>query len=329
MKPRSSASHIEARGLTKRYGAVDVVRGVDLDIPAGEIFGFLGPNGAGKSTTIGMLCTLTKPTSGRAWVAGHDVERDPVGSRRSIGLVFQESTLDLEMTAAENLWFHGRLYGMAGAEIRRRSERLLDVMDLLPRARSSVRTWSGGMKRRLEIARALLHSPRVLVLDEPTNGLDPQSRAQVWSSIRQLCEERGTTVFLTTHYMDEADNCERIAIIDKGTIVAQDSPQRFKQALGQDRVVVRTEDGDAVVDALRDRFGVSAQHAGDGVRFTVADAAAFVPRLFQLDVPITAISMSTPTLDDVFMTLAGRSIRDSDGSTVDRLNNTSWLPMVR
>ncbi|MFC6934563.1 ABC transporter ATP-binding protein [Actinomadura yumaensis] len=215
---------IHARGLAKSYPEATAVRGVDLTVGAGETFGFLGPNGAGKTTTIAMLCTLTAPTAGSASIAGYDVLRHPHQVRRNIGLVFQEMTLDQDLTAWENLRFHARLYGLTSETARDRAATLLDLVDLGHRRDAFVRTYSGGMKRRLEIVRGLMHRPRVLFLDEPTLGLDPQTRAQVWDHLHELRRHETITLFLTTHYLDEAEQCDRIGIIDDGRIVAEGSP---------------------------------------------------------------------------------------------------------
>src|SRR5829696_4391991 len=311
---------VEVAGLEKRYGDVEAVRGVDFTVRSGETFGFLGPNGAGKSTTINILCTLARPTAGAARVAGHDVvtERDAV--RRSIGLVFQDPTLDADLTAEENLRFHGELYGVPKADLDERIDDMLGMVGLSERRSSVVNTFSGGMKRRLEIARGLLHSPRVLFLDEPTIGLDPQSRALVWEYVRVLRDREDITVFLTTHYMDEAENCDRIAIMDSGRIVALDTPEALKAAVGKDRVQITTADDEAAIAALRARFGIEAgMHSGE-VTFAVADGERFVPRLFaELGVSIRSVSVSSPSLDDVFLAHTGTRIRDAESTTADRI----------
>ena len=304
---------VEVVGLEKRYGEVEAVRGVDFRVEPGETFGFLGPNGAGKSTTINILCTLARPTAGSARVAGHDVrtERDEV--RRSIGLVFQDPTLDIDLTAEQNLRFHGELYGVPKALLDRRIDDLLGLVGLSERRGSVVETFSGGMKRRLEIARGLLHSPRVLFLDEPTIGLDPQSRASVWEYVRALKESEDITVFLTTHYMDEAENCDRIAIMSQGRIVALDTPDALKAAVGKDRVQITTADDEAAIASLRSAFGIEAgMHSGE-VTFAVADGERFVPRLFaELGVPIRSVSVASPSLDDVFLSHTGKTIDDAE-----------------
>ncbi len=304
---------IEADALVKTYGEVEAVRGVSFTAAAGEVFGFLGPNGAGKSTTINMLCTLARPTSGTARVAGFDVVRERDDVRRHLGLVFQDPTLDGQLTAAQNLCLHAELYGIDRGEIPARMDQMLAMVDLSDRRDQPVLTFSGGMKRRLEIARGLMHSPRVLFLDEPTIGLDPQTRRAIWRYIRALQESEGTTIFMTTHYMDEAEFCDRIAIIDRGEIVVLDTPEALKASVGADRVVVGTDDDDAALAAVRDRFGIEATVAEGSVTFHVASGEAFVPRLFaELGVGITSVAVSRPSLDDVFMRYTGSTLRDAE-----------------
>src|SRR5689334_16599414 len=250
----ASAPAISVRDLVKNFGEVRAVRGVNFEVAMGEVFGFLGPNGAGKTTTINMLCTLAKPTSGEASVAGHDVvaERDDV--RRNIGLVFQDPTLDGYLTAAQNLQLHAELYGVQSDLVEPRMEQVMTMVGLWERKDSPVGTFSGGMRRRLEIARGLLHSPRVLFLDEPTIGLDPQTRRSIWEYIAELKEREEITIFMTTHYMDEAEWCDRIAIMDHGEIVALDDPETLKAGVGTDRVTIHTDDDDATIAALTQRF---------------------------------------------------------------------------
>ena len=316
-----TAPAIEVEDLVKTYDAVHAVRGVSFTVAAGEIFGFLGPNGAGTSTTINMLCTLARPTSGAARVSGFDVVRERDDVRRHIGLVFQDPTLDGHLTATQNLRLHAELYGIDRAVISDRMEQLLAMVDLADRRDQPVLTFSGGMKRRLEIARGLLHSPRVLFLDEPTIGLDPQTRSAIWRYIRALQQSEGTTIFMTTHYMDEAELCDRIAIMDRGEIVVLDTPEALKASVGADRVVVRTHDDAAALTALRDRFGIEATMAEGALTFHVASGEAFVPRLFaELGLGITSVAVSRPSLDDVFMRYTGSTIRDAE-ATPDRPPN--------
>jgi ABC-2 type transport system ATP-binding protein len=307
-------------GLVKRYGDIYAVRGIDLSVNADETFGFLGPNGAGKSTTINILCTLIKPTEGSALVAGYDVVRDRDEVRRNIGLVFQDTTLDGYLTAERNLRLHAELYGMPRATIAPRLREVLDMVGLWDRRSSKVATFSGGMKRRLEIARGLLHSPRVLFLDEPTIGLDPQTRASIWGYIRELRDREHITIFMTTHYMDEAEYCDRIAIIDQGKIIAVDTPQALKASVGKDRVQIQTEDDAAAIAALNDRFGIAATMAEGAVTFGVEEGEQFVPKLFSdFPVAIRSVNVSRPSLDDVFMSYTGTTIRDAEASVADQL----------
>jgi ABC-2 type transport system ATP-binding protein len=310
------------RGLAKRYDEVEAVAAIDFEVRTGETFGFLGPNGAGKSTTIGMLCTLVRPTGGRATVAGHDVaaERDEV--RRNIGLVFQDTTLDGYLSAEQNLRLHAELYGVPRALVPERMRQVMEMVGLWERKDSRVMTFSGGMKRRLEIARGLLHSPRVLFLDEPTVGLDPQTRSSIWGYIRELKAREDITIFLTTHYMDEAEYCDRIAIMDRGQIIVLDTPEALKASVGRDRVQIATDDDATAIAALGERFGLEATVVEGLVTFAVESGGSFVPRLFaELGVPIRSVSVSRPSLDDVFMSYTGTTIRDAEASASDRNRN--------
>ena len=306
---------IEVRDLRKSFGDVEAVRGVSFSVAAGEVFGFLGPNGAGKTTTINMLCTLAKPTGGSATVAGHDVARERDDVRRHIGLVFQDPTVDGYLTAAQNLKLHAELYGVPSDLVAPRMRQVLEMVGLYDRRDAEVKTFSGGMRRRLEIARGLMHSPRVLFLDEPTIGLDPQTRASIWGYIHELRQREEITIFMTTHYMDEAEFCDRIAIMDQGEIVVLDTPEALKESVGADRIRIETEDHDAAIAALHGRFGIDARVSEHAVTFAVKGGEAFVPRLFaELGLPIRAISVSRPTLDDVFMSYTGTTIRDAEES---------------
>ena len=329
LQSRDVRPAVSVRGLQKRYGDIVAVRGVDFEVAPGETFGFLGPNGAGKSTTIGMLCTLVQPTGGTALVAGHDVVAERGEVRRNIGLVFQDTTLDLYLTAEQNLRFHAELYGVP-RRARGSHAPVLDMVGLWERRATRVNTFSGGMKRRLEIARGLLHSPRVLFLDEPTVGLDPQTRASIWAYIHELRQQEDITIFLTTHYMDEAEHCDRIAIIDEGAIVVLDSPEALKASVGKDRVQIRTADDARAIAQLRDRFGIDAAVHEGAVTFAVASGEQFVPRLFaELSVPIESVHVSRPSLDDVFLTYTGRTIRDAEASSSDRFRSSPFAAAVR
>ncbi len=321
---------IAVSDLVKTYGEVRAVRGVSFEVAAGEVFGFLGPNGAGKSTTINMLCTLAKPTAGRASVAGYDVvaERDNV--RRNIGLVFQDPTLDGYLTAAQNLKLHAELYGVQSDLVRPRMEQVMEMVGLWERRDGVVGTFSGGMRRRLEIARGLMHSPRVLFLDEPTIGLDPQTRRSIWSYIRELQEREEITIFMTTHYMDEAEWCDRIAIMDHGEIVALDPPETLKATVGTDRVTIHTDDDEAAIAALAEQFDVEAKVIEGAVVFGVSAGEEFVPRLFaEFRVPIRSVAISRPTLDDVFMSYTGTTIRDAEEDQSKHRNRVMMQMMNR
>jgi ABC-2 type transport system ATP-binding protein len=321
---------VDVRDLRKSYGEIRAVDGIDLSVGAGETFGFLGPNGAGKTTTISILCTLIRPTSGSAQVAGFDVERAPADVRRHIGLVFQDPTLDEYLTAEENLRFHAELYGVPRSEARIRIDQVLEMVGLGDRRRSIVRTFSGGMRRRLEIARGLLHSPRVLFLDEPTIGLDPQTRAHIWSYIEELKRGDHITIFLTTHYMYEAEHCDRIAIIDGGRVVALDTPDALKESVGRDRVEIETADDEGAIRELGERFGLEASVSEGAVRVYVPHGDEFLPRLFaDFTVPVRSVNVARPTLDDVFMTYTGRTIRDAEATATERLAAAPWRRMAR
>jgi ABC-2 type transport system ATP-binding protein len=311
---------IKVSGLTKSYGEIEAVRGIDFEVRAGETFGFLGPNGAGKSTTIKILCTLAKPTSGDAWVAGRNVRTERDAVRRNIGLVFQDTTLDNYLTGVQNLRFHAELYGVPATAVAPRMRQVLEMVDLWDRRDSLVMTYSGGMQRRLEIARGLLHAPHVLFLDEPTVGLDPQTRSSIWEYINDLKTREDITIFLTTHYMDEAEHCDRIAIIDHGQIVAIDTPEALKASVGKDRVQIHTDNDAAAIEELASAFDIEAAVHDGAVTFSVSSGEQFVPQLFaRLTVPIRTVSVSRPSLDDVFMSYTGTTIRDAEASGSDAM----------
>ncbi len=309
--------------LSKHYGSHAAVDAVSFEVGSAEIFGFLGPNGAGKTTTISMLSTLITPTSGRASIAGYDIASDAAAVRREIGIVFQDTTLDERLTARENLVFHGQLYGMSRSDISQRVTELLGRVGLLERAGDIVLTYSGGMRRRLEVARGLMHWPAVLFLDEPTVGLDPQTRRAMWDHIRSLRESEGATIFLSTHYMEEAEACDRIAIIDAGKIIALDSPAGLKSRMGGDVVTIAGTDNDALARELRDAFDLDTQDTGSALEFTVPDGAQFIPILLsRLTGAVESVSTRRPTLEDVFVSLTGHQIRDSGAGEADRLRTS-------
>lgn len=317
-----AAPAVVVEGLSKRFGDLEAVKGIGFEVLPGEVFGFLGPNGAGKTTTISMLCTLVRPSGGNAKVAGCDIVADRDEVRRNIGLVFQDPTLDGYLTAEQNLRFHGELYGLAKEAMNERIAQVLAMVDLADRKDSKVETFSGGMRRRLEIARGLLHSPRVLFLDEPTVGLDPQTRAAIWGYINQLRDTEDITIFLTTHYMEEAEYCDRIAIIDHGEIVVLDTPENLKGSVGKDRVQIVTGDDEAAIAALSERFGIEAGMHEGAVTFAVTSGEEFVPRLFdELGVAIRSVHVARPSLDDVFLNYTGTTIRDAEADSLSWARN--------
>ena len=304
-------SVIDVQSLARRFARVEAVAGVTFQVETAEIFGFLGPNGAGKTTTINMLCTLLRPTGGSARVNGLDVVRERSAVRRSIGLVFQQPTVDEALSAEQNLRFHAYAYGMPAALREARIRELLALVELWDRRTANVKTFSGGMKRRLEIARGLLHRPRVLFLDEPTLGLDPQTRRRIWDYVLELRERERVTVFMTTHYMDEAEHCDRIAIIDHGSIVALDSPGALKRTVGGDRITIATADAGAAATELRERYGITPVVSAGSVSFHVPAGETFLPDLIRsFGQPLEAVGLRRPTLDDVFLALTGREIRE-------------------
>ena len=318
---------IRADGLVRDFGRTRAVNGVSFNVEEGEVFGFLGPNGAGKTTTISMLCTLLEPTAGQAVVAGYDVVAKRTEVRRSIGLVFQDPTLDEYLTALQNLRFHAYAYGVPRRIRDERIHELMTLMELWDRRGSSVREYSGGMKRRLEIARGLLHHPHILFLDEPTIGLDPQTRHRIWKYVLDLRRREGLTIFLTTHYMDEAENCDRIAIIDQGEIVALDRPAALKESLGGDLVTLKTEDGAAALAAVSARYGLSGEREGDEISFHVPQADEFLPELLRtFPLRIVSAGVRRPTLDDVFLSLTGRSIRDERSNSGEQIRRFFSTP---
>ncbi len=311
---------IEVEELSKNFGQLVAVDKVSFEVAEGEIFGFLGPNGAGKTTTINMLCTLLMPSGGKATLCGHDVVGERGQVRGCIGLVFQEPTLDEYLTAEQNLRFHAYAYRVPKDVREKRIDELLELLELSERRNSKVRTFSGGMKRRLEIARGLLHSPRVLFLDEPTLGLDPQTRRHIWDYILALRKQNNLTIFLTTHYMDEAENCDRITIIDRGCIVALDTPDKLKDAMGGDMVSLKAKDNDVAVQELKEKYGISSVIQNGTITFNIPQGEKFLAKLvggFQS--PLLSIGVRRPTLDDVFIKLTGRTIRDEEAGTKEQM----------
>ena len=310
---------INIKSLAKRYGNLVAVDNLTLDIEENEIFGLLGSNGAGKTTTIHMLATLLKPTSGTATVNGYDIVRQPAKVRESIGIVFQAPSSDDMLTGHENLYVHSLLYSVPRDIRKKRIDEVLELVGLLDRKNDRVKTYSGGMRRRLEIARGLLHKPRVMFLDEPTLGLDPASRETMWKYVRRLVEEEKVTIILTTHYMEEADMlCDRIGVIDKGKIVALDTPARLKAALGGDviKIKTRTKGADAIASKLD--FVQKAEFVDGLLVLSVRDARRSLPILLQ-NIEAEQAEFSSPTLNDVFIHLTGRNIKEqAEGGFMER-----------
>jgi len=307
---------IRAEGLVRRFNGTTAVDEVDLDIPRGEIYGFLGPNGAGKSTTVRVLCTLLTPSAGRAFVAGRDVADEPEQVRLRIGVALQEAALDPKQTGVQLLRLQGRLYGLSRSEIDRRLHDLAALIDIGDALDRPIGTYSGGMKRRLDVAAALVHDPEVLFLDEPTTGLDPVSRARMWEEVRRLNRELDMTIFLTTQYLEEADElADRVGIINDGRLVAEGTPDALKRSVGND-VIVAQVDGSAA--AARERVervpGIhGAEEHGDGLVITATDGAATIGAVavaLNTVATVRNLTLRTPTLDDVFLELTGNRIDD-------------------
>jgi ABC-2 type transport system ATP-binding protein len=317
--PAGGPPAIETRGLTKVYpGDITAVDGIDLDVARGEIFGLLGPNGAGKTTTAGMLTTRVIPSSGSAVVGGVDVVRRPADAKRLIGVVSQTNTLDRALDVWENLYFHGRFFGMGAAEARAETDRLLVQFRLADRRRADVMALSGGMAQRLMVARAVMHRPSVLFLDEPTAGLDPQSRIALWEILGDLHVD-GQTILLTTHYMEEADQlCDRVAIIDQGRIVALDTPAGLKRSVGADTTVTVSAHGDlhSLARLLADkvRGAAEASVVGESVLLAVQGTTGVVPSVVQAaeaaGFTLTDLSVAETTLETVFISLTGKELRE-------------------
>ncbi len=319
-------SAIKITDLTKKFDKLVAVDNVNLEIKEGELFGLLGPNGAGKTTMISMLCTILKPTSGTAIVWNHDIIKKQDEVRKSIGIVFQDPSLDDNLTGTENLQFHGRLYKIPKTTMNQRMEELLELMELSDRADDLVKTYSGGMRRRLEIARGLLHHPKVLFLDEPTLGLDPQTRRHIWAYIEKLNKNENVTIMLTTHYMDEADYlCDRIAIIDQGKIVAEGSPASLKGSLGGDVVILATSAKDEKLkEGLKKIKNVkSVDFVKDAIRLTASKGETVIPEAMNVTrkhgAEVKSVSLHGPTLEDVFIKFTGRRLRDETEGKKDQL----------
>lgn len=301
---------IVTENLVKRFGDLTAVDGLTIEIRPGELFAFLGPNGAGKTTTIHMLCTLLRPTAGSARVAGHDCVKEAWAVRRAIGLVFQESTLDKDLTAYENLWFACYLQNLTSRVATERIAEILRLFELTDRKDHMTKHLSGGLRRRLDIARGVLHRPRILFLDEPTIGLDPQARRQIWQFLDTLRRQEETTLFVTTHYLEEAETCDRVGIIDHGRLIALGTPGELKRVFKGDVVQVRSERAEELARAIREEFQLSPQVTDRGLLLEVTDGEAFLPQLIRsFGDQIAGINIQRPSLNEVFLHLTGREFK--------------------
>lgn len=311
---------IEVENLVKKFGTITAVDSISFAVEEGSIFGFLGPNGAGKTTTINILCTLLSPTSGRTRIAGYDCMKDPSNVRRQIGIVFQDTTLDKDLTAYENLIFHAYLYNIPKSERKERVDGVLKFVDLFDRRNDLVKKFSGGMKRRLEVARGLLHKPRVLFLDEPTLGLDPQSRTNLWEFITTLPAHHNVTIFMTTHYMEEAEVCDNIAIIDHGKIIAMDSPEELKKIVGGDVVSITTTDNASARFVIEQTLKMDVIEKDSALFMTCNRGDTCIPELIRmLGERVLSVRIQRPTLNDVFLKLTGKMIREEEVSGDDSI----------
>jgi len=314
---------IETNKLTRRFNGFTAVDSVNLQIEEGELFGLLGPNGAGKTTTLSMLSTILKPTSGTAKVNGFDVNTQQDEVRNSIGIVFQDPSLDDELTAYENLDFHGMIYGMPADRRKERIKEVLELVNLSEKSNMQVKKFSGGMKRRLEIARGLIHHPKVLFLDEPTLGLDPQTRRNIWDHIKEMNKSENVTIVLTTHYMEEADSlCDKVAVIDFGKIIALDSPEKLKHSLGGD--IISLEADSSLLSHLKKIKEIKKiKNMNGSMSISAEDAEHVIPTIFNIaqkhKLEIHSISLHHPTLEDVFIQLTGKSIREDKADTFGML----------
>jgi ABC-2 type transport system ATP-binding protein len=307
---------ISVKNLAKTFDGITAVNDISFEVEEGSIFGFLGPNGAGKTTTINILCTLLSPTSGHASIAGHDCMKNASDVRKAIGIVFQDTTLDKDLTAYENLIFHAYLYNVPKKEMRDRVNDVLNFVALHDRKNDLVKKFSGGMKRRLEVARGMIHHPRVLFLDEPTLGLDPQSRTNLWEFIKKLPERHNVTIFMTTHYMDEAEVCDKIAIIDTGKIISTGSPEELKRTVGGDIVYIKTTDNTNAKKEIEKLFGLSVTEKEGEIYMTCTMGDTCIPEMIRtIGEKVISVRLQRPTLNDVFLKLTGKAIREQEVSS--------------
>ncbi|MBI4849140.1 MAG: ATP-binding cassette domain-containing protein [Nitrospirae bacterium] len=314
---------IKVENLSKCFGDLTAVDDISFEVDEGTIFGFLGPNGAGKTTTINILCTLLAPTSGKASIAGYDCLKEPSEVRKAIGIVFQDTTLDKDLTAYENLMFHAYLYDVKKSEIKTRVEDALHFVGLYERKSDLVKKFSGGMKRKLEVARGLIHRPRVLFLDEPTLGLDPQSRANLWDFIVKLPEKHNVTIFMTTHYMEEAEVCNKIAIIDKGKIISIGTPDELKKTVGGDVIYIKTSDNKKARVEIEKLFNLEVSEENGELFLTTLKGDTCIPEIIKaVGEQVLSVRLQRPTLNDVFLKMTGKQIREQDVSSDDTVKET-------
>ena len=314
----AQAAVISVQNLVHRYGDRTAMDGVSFDVRSAELFGLLGPNGSGKTTLFRILSTLMVPVGGRAVILGHDAVKDPNTLRREIGVVFQAQSIDLKLTAAENLWHQGHLYGMHGAALKARIKEMLARVGLTDRAREKAETLSGGMQRRLELAKGLLHHPSVLLLDEPTTGLDPGARRDLWQYLQMLRDQEQVTVIVTTHLMEEAEHCDRLAILNQGKLVALGTPLELKREIGGDVILLDTQDAESLAQKIQMRFQVEAQVLEGQVRFEQENGHRFITDVVEaFPGEIQAISVSKPTLEDVFIHRTGHKFWTERGEETE------------
>ncbi len=315
---------IQTNNLTKKFDKLIAVNKLNININEGEIFGLLGPNGAGKTTTLSMLSTLLPPSEGTAFVNGFNVEKEPSKVRHSIGFVFQDPSSDDLLTGRENLYLHALMYGVEMRNINQKMDDVLKLVDLTDRQNERMKKYSGGMRRRLELARGLLHEPKILFLDEPTLGLDPQTRAHIWSYIKKLSTEKKVTIILTTHYMEEADQlCDRLAIIDHGKVVALDTPTNLKKSLGGDVVTLKIKNPN--IEAVKKlKYVKNIKEENDVLTLTADNASSHLQEILKKIGNVESVESRSPTLNDVFLHFTGREIRDqeSEGGTFERMINS-------
>jgi ABC-2 type transport system ATP-binding protein len=313
-------SIISVNNLSRQYGHITAVDNISFEVEEGTIFGFLGPNGAGKTTTINILCTLLAPTSGKASIAGFDCMSQSSKVRTNIGIVFQDTTLDKDLTAYENLMFHAYLYDVKKSDMKERINDALQFVGLFDRRDDLVKKFSGGMKRRLEVARGLIHRPRVLFLDEPTLGLDPQSRANLWEFVVELPKKHNMTIFMTTHYMEEAEACDRIAIIDSGKIIASGTPDELKKTVGGDVIFIRTSDNKKARKEIEGLVNTGVSEKNGELYLTTLKGDACIPEIIRaIGEDVLSVRLQRPTLNDVFLKITGKQIRDHDVSSNDSM----------